>query len=194
MEITRFDQLDLSKSYTYADYYSWKFPERVELFRGKVMPMALKSNTRHQAVSRNMTLQMYNYLENKPFEIYFAPFDVRLDAFEDDLKVKSVVQPDICVISDISKLDERGCLGVPELVIEILIPKDIKKEMKYKFELYESFGVQEYWIVDPSEKVVFQYSLENGRLTNHRPLIEEDSLSSTVIKGFTLDLKHVFKD
>jgi Uma2 family endonuclease len=194
MEITNLSQLDLSKRYTYADYFSWKFQDRVELLKGKIMAMSPAPSRRHQVISQKINLKLSNFLVESPCEVYYAPFDVRLERLEDDSKIESVVQPDICVVCDLSKLDEKGCLGAPELIVEILSPGNTKKEMKYKFELYESSGVEEYWIVDPSEKVVLQYSLENGRFTNHRPLIEEDSLSSTVIKGFTMDLKDVFKD
>ena len=107
--------------------------------------------------------------------------------------MQNVVQPDICVVCDITKLDDRGCSGAPELIVEILSPGNTKKEMKYKFELYEAEGVQEYWIVDPTEKVILQYILENNQFTNHRPLIEEDTIQSTVLQGFTLPLSNIFE-
>ncbi len=194
MEITSLNQLDLTKSYTYADYFSWKFQERVELIKGKILKMSPAPSRKHQEVSQFINNEIYNFLKNKPCKVFYAPFDVRLERVKDDKKVNSVVQPDICVICDLSKLDDRGCSGAPELIVEILSPGNKNKEMKYKFELYEEAGVEEYWIVDPTEKTVLQYILSNGQFSNHRPLIEEDTLQSTALKGFSLNLQQVFAD
>lgn len=192
MEITELSQLDFSKSYSYFDYLSWKFQERVELIRGKVFNMSPAPASRHQRLLGKIGNELYSYLKGKPCEVFYAPFDVRLMRSTDDKQVTTVVQPDICVICDQSKIDERGCNGAPELVIEILSPGNSNKEMKNKFELYEEAGVVEYWIVDPEKEIVLLYVLENGVFTNHRPLIKEDILESKLITGFKLDLNTVF--
>lgn len=192
MQITSLSQLDLDKTYSYADYFSWQFKEKVELLKGKIMRMSPAPNREHQEIAQTISLFIGQFLINKNCRVYFAPFDVRLERIQDDKKVLNVVQPDICVVCDLSKLDERGCSGAPELIIEILSPGNTKKEMKYKFELYEAAGVEEYWMVDPAEKVVLQYTLEKGIFTNHRPLIEDDILESKVLSGFSLDLFKVF--
>ncbi len=194
MEITDLSQLDLNKTYSYADYFSWRLQERVELLWGKIMKMSPAPNRKHQVISGYIGNKIYNFLEKSPYQVFYAPFDVRLEKTTDDYKVKNVVQPDICVICDITKLDDRGCSGAPELIIEILSPGNTKKEMKYKFELYEKAGVLEYWMVDPAEKIILQYNLINGQYVNHRPLIEEDTIHSTVIDGFSLYIEDVFKD
>lgn len=192
MEITSLSQLDLDKSYTYADYFSWKFQERVELLRGKIMNMSPAPSRLHQSLSSFIGTKIINYLQFKSFNVYYAPFDVRLTRNKNDKNIITVVQPDICVVCDETKLDERGCNGAPELVIEILSPGNSKKEMGIKFELYEEAGVQEYWIVDSTEKVIWQYHLENNQFTNHKPLIEDDTIQSKVITGFTMDLFELF--
>lgn len=194
MEITSLSQLDLSKVYSYADYYTWKFQERIELIKGKILEMSPAPSRQHQKISFYIGNQLYNFLDNCPCEIYSAPFDVRLERVEDDKKVINVVQPDLCVICDLSKLDDRGCSGAPELIIEILSPGNTKKEMKYKFEIYEKAGVLEYWIIDPTEKVLWQYVLENTQYVNHKPLTEEDIIYSSVLNGFSLDLSKVFSN
>lgn len=194
MEITSLSQLDLSKTYSYADYYSWKFQERVELLRGKIMKMSPAPSRQHQRISSKLGFSIQKYLELSACQVFYAPFDVRLESLKDDKLVKTVVQPDICVICDLTKLDDRGCSGAPELIVEILSPGNTAKEMKHKFELYEEAGVEEYWIVDPAEKIVWQYHLENGIFTNHRPLIEEDVLHAVVLKGFSIELSTVFSD
>jgi Uma2 family endonuclease len=192
MEITELSQLDFSKSYSYFDYLSWKFQERVELIRGKVFNMSPAPASRHQRLLGKIGNELYSYLKGNPCEVFYAPFDVRLMRSTDDKQVTTVVQPDICVICDQSKIDERGCNGAPELVIEILSPGNSNKEMKNKFELYEEAGVVEYWIVDPEKEIILLYFLENGVFTNHRPLIKEDILESKLITGFKLDLNTVF--
>jgi Uma2 family endonuclease len=192
MEITSLSQLDLTKTYNYADYFSWKIQERVELLKGKIMQMSPAPSRVHQTLQAKIGTKLHVFLEGQPCQMFYAPFDVRLEGVKDDKKVHNVVQPDICVVCDITKLDDRGCSGAPELIVEILSPGNTKKEMKYKFELYEAAGVLEYWIVDPTEKVIFQYVLEKGQFTNHRPLIEEDSIESVAIDGFTMQLAKVF--
>jgi Uma2 family endonuclease len=192
MEITDINQLDFNKSYTYADYFSWKFQERVELLKGKIFRMSPAPNRFHQTILTDFGTELSYFLKSKPCQVFFGPFDVRLDRFVNDKQVQTVVQPDICVVCDLTKLDDRGCLGAPELVVEILSPGNTKKEMKYKFELYESSGVQEYLIVDPAEQVVWQYVLENGQFTNHRPLITEDTLKSSVLAGFEISVAAIF--
>ncbi len=194
MEITSLSQLDLSKTYSYADYFSWKFQERVELLRGKIMKMSPAPSRQHQRISSKLGFSIQKSLELSSCQVFYAPFDVRLESVKDDKLAKTVVQPDICVICDLTKLDDRGCSGAPELIVEILSPGNTAKEMKHKFKLYEEAGVEEYWIVDPTEKIVWQYHLENGIFTNHRPLIEEDVLHSLVLKGFSIELSTVFRD
>lgn len=194
MEITSLSQLDLNKTYTYADYLTWKIKERVELLRGKIMQMSPAPSRYHQQISQYINSDLYQFFKNQTCQVFYAPFDVRLERVVDDQKVSNVVQPDICVVCDLSKLDDRGCSGAPELIVEILSPGNTKKEMKYKFELYEAAGVEEYWIVDPTEKTVLQYSLINGQFTNRRPLIEEDTLTSTLFPDLQIDLKSVFKE
>jgi Uma2 family endonuclease len=192
MEITDLGQLDMTKSYSYFDYLGWRFQERVELFKGKIYRMSPAPASRHQRISAQLGFALQKHLELKNCEVFYAPFDVRLERIADDKLVKTVVQPDICVICDETKIDERGCLGAPELIIEILSPGNSKKEMKNKFELYQEAGVLEYWIVDPEKEVIWQYTSENGSFVNHRPLIEDDILYSTAIVGFEMDLKKLF--
>ncbi len=192
MEITKLSQLDLNKSYTYFDYLKWKFEERVELFNGKILAMSPAPARKHQRISSEISYLLMDFLRKKSCEVYSAPFDVRLERTLDDKKVINVVQPDICVICDLTKTDIRGCSGAPELVIEILSPGNTQKEMGVKFELYEASGVLEYWIVDPEKEIILQYVAENGQFVNHRPLTNEDSLKSKVLAGFEFALKDIF--
>jgi Uma2 family endonuclease len=133
--------LDLNKVYTYADYYGWDFEERVELINGKVFALPTP-NRYHQFIAGQIHLALGIFLRSNPCSVYFAPFDVRLPRKSNkDEDIITVLQPDLCVICDKSKLsDPRGCLGTPDIVVEILSPSNGKKELKYKYEVYEEVG------------------------------------------------------
>lgn len=141
-EITDLNQLDLDGNYTYTDYLKWKLKESVELIKGKIMAISPAPTRFHQDISLKLTLHFAKAFEDQQCKLYIAPFDVRFP--DKDGKIKNVVQPDLCVICDQNKLDEKGCLGAPDLVVEILSPGNTKKEMKYKYELYQEQGVKEY--------------------------------------------------
>ena len=192
-EITSISQLNPDGYYTYHDYMTWKFKERVELFKGAISKISPSPNRRHQEVSGFLAIKIYNYLDDKSFKVYTAPFDVRLPISDKQGKIDTVVQPDICVICDLSKLDEQGCNGAPDLVIEILSPGNSIREMKDKFELYEQSKISEYWIVDPQKESVIIYSL-NGehQYIGSRPHVLGDKLSSDVLNGLEIDVTSLF--
>lgn len=158
--------LDLSKTYTYADYLTWQLGEWVELVRGRLRRMSPAPTTAHQRLSSNLHLPIAHYLRRKPCQVFAAPFDVRLITRGDngaDDAVTTVVQPDLCVICDPAMLDERGCLGAPDWVIEILSPGTAGRDIGEKLALYEESGVSEYWIVAPGEKNISVFVLEGER-------------------------------
>lgn len=194
--VTSLSQLDLSKSYSYADYLLWRFEERVELIRGKIMQMAAPSRI-HQQVATNMIVLIGSTLRKSHCKIFPAPFDVRLPHYspKKNLEVITVVQPDLCVICDPSKLDEKGCVGAPDIVVEILSPGNSKREMKDKFSVYEESGVKEYWLVSPTEKAVQVFRLnENGQFIGIQPYTEDDSLTTPILPGLSIPLREVFAD
>ncbi|WP_172914309.1 Uma2 family endonuclease [Capnocytophaga canis] len=173
--INNINQLDLVNGvYTYADYLLWKFEERVELLKGKIFKMSPAPSLKHQRISLNITLFLGNYFKNQKCQLFVAPFDVRLPKKEEKGdNIHTVVQPDLCVICDESKLDERGCIGAPDLIIEILSPGNSKKEMKNKFELYQESGVEEYWIVNPTDENILVNVLEDGKYRILKPVVDE---------------------
>jgi Uma2 family endonuclease len=191
--VTDFNELDLNGSYTYADYLKWNFKERLELFRGKIFKMSPAPSRYHQEVSGNLHGLLWNSFSKNICNLYAAPFDVRLvKAKSQDEKVVTVVQPDMCIICDENKLDDRGCNGAPDLVIEILSPGNSKKEMGIKFDLYEENEVKEYWIVDPTEKTVFIYSLQNNKYIGLKPFIEDDNIKSVLFPELDFKLAEIF--
>ena len=189
-------QLDPNGSYTYADYLLWQFEERVELLRGHLLQMAAPSR-KHQDISVKLTRLIANALWRNPCKVYAAPFDVRLTRFNkaQNKEVSTVVQPDLCVICDPAKLDDRGCLGAPDLIVEILSPGNSRTEMKDKFEIYQEAGVLEYWIVLPTEKTIQVWKLTpEGYYIGLPPKVEGDILTTPIIANLEIDVMDVFVD
>lgn len=192
-KITNFSDLDLTKQYTYADYLLWQFTERVELIRGFIRKMSPAPNRFHQKVSANISGLFYYNFRNQSCNFYAAPFDVRL-SIPSKKKDTTVVQPDFCVICDKSKLDNSGCNGAPELIIEILSPNNSKHDLDTKFKLYEEAGVLEYWIVEPNEKMILIYSLVNKKYIGLAPLTEGENIKSPLFPDLKIDVFDVFED
>jgi len=191
--ITSLSQLDPNGLYTYADYLSWQFQERVELIRGHLFPMSPAPNIAHQRILGNIHGPMWNHFQQHTCQLFMAPFDVRLPVSFKKGKTATVVQPDLCVVCDPQKLDEQGCNGAPDLVVEILSPGNSKREMREKYQVYEEAGVREYWLVYPLDQEVRVYVLnENGQFIGLAPVISEDILRSAVFPDLEIDLKWVF--
>jgi len=192
MEITSLNQLDLVNGiYSYADYLVWKIKERVELLKGKILEMSAPSPI-HQEISGNLQGALFVFLKNSRCKLYTAPFDVRFPQ-KGESQVYTVVQPDLCVVCDLEKIDSKGCVGAPDLVVEILSPGNSKKGMKSKFALYQEEGVREYWVVDPERELVFVYVADNKKFKPTIP-IADDYVYSTIFPDFkihTSDLFHI---
>ena len=187
--------LDLNKVYTYADYYKWKFDERVELIKGYIFKMSPGPNRLHQEISGGISFQLQRFLERSPCKVYTAPFDVRFPRkSKADKDIITVLQPDICVVCDRSKLDDRGCIGAPDIVVEVLSPSNNKKELKNKYEIYEEAGVKEYWIVWPYEQTMIVYTLTDGKFVSSPVISGGDILTSSVLPGFSLNISELFRD
>ncbi len=196
--ITNIDQLSPEKIYSYADYLTWKFDERVELIKGRLFKMSPAPTRRHQRISFQITRQIAPYFEGNLCQIYYAPFDVRLidekKSQKADQEIYSVVQPDICVICDLEKLDDRGCLGAPDWIIEIISPGNSKKELDDKFRLYEANGVSEYWIVHPNDQTIAAFELHADKYQLRRIYSSEEEAPVGIFEDLILNLEDVFRD
>jgi len=197
--ITDINDLDLNGTYTYADYLTWRFEQSVELIKGKIFKMSPAPSAKHQKVSGKLYVKIFMSFQKSACDIYSAPFDVRLLDKKKTQKankdVYTVVQPDICVICDKSKIDERGAIGAPDLIVEILSPGNSKKEMKTKYALYEEAGVREYWIVFPSEFVLQQFVLNEKEQYELKNSFTEDELfNAHIFPDLQIDLAEIFED
>jgi Uma2 family endonuclease len=179
--------------YSYEDYLHWTIEKRFELIKGKVFNMSPAPGRAHQQLSMAVSGQLWSFLRNQPCQVFSAPFDVRLPRkSKADKDILTVVQPDICVICDQSKLDDKGCIGAPDIVIEILSPGNNAKELRNKYEVYEESGVQEYWIISPQDETFLIYTLENGVFRPSRLMTIGDVVTTPILPGFQLDLSGLF--
>jgi len=182
-------------SYTYADYLKFQFEEMVELIRGKIYKMSAAPRKNHQLISMALSNVIYNYLENKPCQVFAAPFDVILPVRNQAKnKATTVIQPDICVICDENKLDDAGCFGAPDWIIEIISPATSKKDLNDKYSIYEEAGVNEYWIVFPLEQIISKYILKNKKYERTESYIPEDIISPDLFPELKIEVEKIFPD
>ena len=150
------DALRKEEIYTIDDIYALPDGERAELIDGKIYYMAPPS-WEHQRISSYLHNEIYNYIKdnNGDCEVLAAPFAVFLN--KDDI---NYVEPDISVICDTSKLDDKGCHGAPDWLIEIVSTSSKSRDYMTKLFKYRTAGVREYWIVDPDKQMVTVYGFE----------------------------------
>ncbi|MDR1536434.1 MAG: Uma2 family endonuclease [Clostridiales bacterium] len=177
-----------NKLYSYSDYCAWDDSERWELIEGVPFAMPPAPSTFHQDILSELLYQFKRFLRGKPCKVYVAPFDVRLNADKDD---NTVVQPDLAVICDHSKIDEKGCKGAPDLVVEIISPASAVRDMLVKFRLYQDAGVREYWIVNPDTRTLHKYELHDGDYVAS-VFGESDAVASKVLPGCEINFADVF--
>jgi Uma2 family endonuclease len=187
------DPLPLSvedEHFTYADYLKWEGSERYEIINGEAFMMSSPS-VEHQAIIRKILVKLAVFLEGKPCEVFPAPLDVRLFP-EEDHSDDTVVQPDILVVCDKSKLSKGSVDGPPDLVVEILSPSNTDKLMFLKFAAYLNAGVREYWVLNPEQKKAQVHVLREGHYISS--VYEKDALiQASVLPPFGLDLKTIWE-
>jgi Uma2 family endonuclease len=183
------------RTYRYGDYKGWPEDERWELIDGVAYDMSPAPSTAHQAIVVKLIQSIGPVPEKQGCRIFAAPFDVLLpDASgQSDDEVVNVVQPDIVVICDLSKLKVHGCVGAPDWVIEILSAYTSRRDLAEKFTLYERHGVREYWIIDPGNRFVHVYLRgDKGTFGKPRIFVGRAAVTSTVCAGFELKLEDLF--
>lgn len=186
-----------NKVYTYEDYLLWSEDERIEIINGIPYLQAAPSRI-HQEILSELHRQIANFLVDKECKVYPAPFHVVLDLGEtnlDDGEKLNVLEPDLTIICDLSKLDDRGCKGNPDMVIEITSPSTARKDKVEKFNKYEQAGIKEYWIVEPNEKVVSVFTLQkNQRFGRPDMYTEDDQVQVSIFENLVIDLRLAFRE
>jgi Uma2 family endonuclease len=182
------------RQYTYADYLTWPEDERWEIIDGVPYMQAAPSPI-HQEITGGIFAQFHNYLAGKPCKVYPAPFCVRLLKGDEKKNedIKKVVEPDISIVCDKSKIDEKGCNGSPDLIVEVVSPSSVQKDRFTKFNKYEMSGVREYWIVEPEGKIVSVFVLQsNNRYGRPEIYTQSDKIIVSIFPDLLVDLSIVF--
>jgi len=185
-----------SGRYIYADLITWPANERWEIIDGVAYDMTPAPNQQHQDIVIELILEFGLFLRNHPCRLYTAPFDVRLPKpTEDDMTASTVVQPDLMVVCDREKLDGKGVVGSPTLVVEITSPSTAAKDLREKRIAYERAGVPEYWIISPSDKTLQVFTLDaQGRYGAPAVYTPDDKVVVGVLPGLVIDLALVFAE
>jgi Uma2 family endonuclease len=186
--------IKIKERYTYKDYVNWPDDERWELINGTAYNMSPAPTRWHQEASGELFKQIAVFLDNRPCKVFAAPFDVRLSNTTINDETDTVVQPDIVVICDETKLDDHGCNGAPDFVVEILSESTASKDLHEKLLLYERFAVKEYWIVDLWSRTIRVHLYQNDCFAPPKIFTEQDLLPATVLQGLNIDLKELFKN
>jgi Uma2 family endonuclease len=184
------------QTYSYADYLTWDDNERWELIDGVAYNMSPAPTTKHQLISFELSAQIRNFLDKSeiPCSAFHAPFDVRFpEGAQDDDQIINVVQPDIVVVCDSDKLDEKGCQGAPDFIVEILSPSTSYKDHVIKRALYEKNRVKEYWIIDPSNNLITVYQLGESGYGKPSIYAGKGRLAVRSLLGLEIDLDKVLK-
>jgi Uma2 family endonuclease len=183
------------EEYSYADYLTWPEGERWEIIDG-IPYMQAAPSPAHQLISGELYRQLANYLQNKTCKAYPAPFCVRLTKGDEKKNedIKKVVEPDISIVCDQSKIDEKGCNGAPDMIVEVISPSSVKMDRFIKFNKYEKAGVKEYWIVEPEAKLVSVFVLqENQRYGRPDIYTDTENIKVSILPDLVVDLKLVFE-
>ncbi len=158
--------------FTYGDYVQWQGDDRWELIDGVPFAMSPAPSRAHQQVVVRLAVAIEPALRRRGCHVFVAPFDVRLSALDEkDNDVTTVVQPDISVICDVKKLDDAGCRGAPDWIIEVLSPATAVRDQVQKRDLYSQHGVGEYWLIDPQARLLTIYVREQGTPGFGRPTV-----------------------
>jgi Uma2 family endonuclease len=189
-------KLSLKKKYSYADYLTWIDDKRRELINGFVKLMSPAPTVKHQEISGAIFSNLWYYFKKRPCKVFAAPFDVRFPkegSEGNDNDIFIVVQPDITVVCDMAKLDLKGCVGAPDLIVEIISPSTAKRDLHDKFEIYEKHGVKEYWVVYPLDKNISVFQLGKDGKYDDGTIFEMGSkIDSKIFPEFDMNLKDVF--
>lgn len=170
------------RTYTIADIYALPDGQRAELIDGQMYMMA-PPTTNHQRLVAKLSHQILSHIDTKGgnCEVFPAPFAVFLN--EDD---KNYVEPDISVICDKNKLDEYGCNGAPDWVIEVVSPSTSRVDYGVKLFKYRSAGVREYWIVNPMKKTVTVFDMEKEEKSNQYDF--DDTICSCIYEDLNINI------
>ncbi len=176
--------------FTYADYLTWPDQERWEIIEGMAINMTPAPSTKHQKISMDLSTSINMFIKKNAgkISVFAAPFDVILPGRQPDEETLTVVQPDISIICDPEKLDEKGCKGPPDVIIEIISPSTAQIDHQLKLQLYEKYGVGEYWLIHPSDQILWAYHREENGTYGRARIYSKGDVVPLSLQGKTLDI------
>jgi Uma2 family endonuclease len=178
-----------TQQHTYGEYLTWSDDHRAELIDGIAYIKEPPAPSRlHQELVGKLYYQVCTALEGKPCHVYIAPFDVRLPTSDEaDEKIDTVVQPDVLIVCDRHKLDQRGMRGAPDWLAEVLSPSTATHDQVIKLPVYERAGVPEVWLIHPTDRTLTIYRLEDGRYGRPTILELKGQTPLTAVPGVSID-------
>ena len=182
--------LDFKKRYTYADYLTWADEKVRELMNGFIKTMSPSPSAKHQRVCVNLVADLHRFIKKNKgkCEVFVSPFDVRLpqNGEKEDKQIYNMVQPDICVVCDPSKIDKKGCLGA------LKYSRLIRYDLTEKFDLYEASGVREYWVVFPYEEGIIVFLLQPDGKYDRGTKYDSGKVPVHIFDGYEIDFTDIF--
>ena len=183
----------IAAGYSYADLQKIDDNNRYEIIEGDLYLMSAPTVT-HQMISGEIYAQLRNFLKGKTCKVFIPPIDVALSKSKEDNKIKNVVQPDVLVVCDPKKIEVKKIFGAPDFIVEVL-STDRRHDMLYKYNLYQKWGVKEYWIIDPDEGIIMPYTLNKNGFYEHETLYDiREEVPVKVLKGFKICLKELYEE
>ncbi|MDR3217934.1 MAG: Uma2 family endonuclease [Dysgonamonadaceae bacterium] len=196
VEESAFVYINPSERYTYADYLTWMDYRRRELIDGIVYDLFSAPSLIHARISTKLVSIVNWFIERRKgkCQVFHAPFDVRLPKNGEiaDNKIDTIVEPDICVVCDLSKLDEKGCIGAPDLIVEVQSPSTRSRDLNEKFVLYERSGVKEYWTIDPPARTLTVFLLQADGKYDAGTIYKKGKVPVAIFEGLKIDLEKLF--
>lgn len=182
------------EKYTYEDLQNIENKKRYELIDGELYLMSSPS-TSHQEIVGEIYAQLHNYLKGKKCKAFVSPLDVCLSGLRNPKKEYNVVQPDILVVCDNTKItNNMGIQGAPDLIIEVLSPASKKHDTLVKYNLYQYYGVKEYWIVDEEIGVIYQYIINEKNIYTLPKTYEiTEDIKVNILENCIISLKEILK-
>ena len=186
--------IDPIKTYTYKDYMTYDECERIEIIDGQIFNMSPAPSRIHQEIISALVIEIGTYIKsnNGPCKVYPAPFDVILKNDDEDvINSTNIVQPDISVICDKSKLTDKGCTGSPDMIVEVISPFNPSNDYVRKLNLYEQFKVKEYWIINPMRKNILVYTLTDNGYDAPISYTFEDKIKVNIYDNLEIDFNSI---
>ncbi|MCR8633350.1 Uma2 family endonuclease [Paenibacillus radicis (ex Xue et al. 2023)] len=181
---------DEKNFHTYQDWLTWE--GSWELINGKAYNMSPAPTSLHQFIVGELHFALRTFFQNRSCYVFVAPFDVLLSESEEYESPDHVTQPDLFVVCSKGQIAKNGCHGAPTLIIEVLSPSTALKDFNEKFNLYQKYKVQEYWIVDPGNRTAHVYSLQDGSYQARHLYTEQEAIQSIVIKDLQVPMSRLF--